>query len=112
MNRLEMLGIVKAAKHVIETFDWCQDANARNLVGTETDPILGSACAFCIHGALCAVTRQDDEYNLKAVREIHRYIDNELKVNIVAFNDLETTTKQDVIDLLDRAIANLEKEIS
>lgn len=87
---------------------WCQDTFARTISGISANPKDESAAAFCMIGAIQAVTGNAKELN--AVRNV---LKNNLPKkkghrSIVGFNDHQSTTKRRVLNVVDRAIRSTE----
>lgn len=96
---------------------WTKAAFARNEAGDQVDPTSQEACSWCLLGALQCALNVSESYQV--IRKAPRVIfasDNVLKerfpqfVSMISLNDYRLTTKSDVIDFLNLAIAKLQKE--
>jgi len=94
---------------------WTQGFYARNKNGAPTDCRSDSACSFCLHGALMAADeKRPDDKRAEAGYRLHRALGDVLSggdlvayldghVDIVSFNDAPGRTKEEVLDLIERA---------
>lgn len=97
MNTKEIL---LAARELLAK-GWTQGEVSRDEFGNYASPKSKKSCKWCGFGALCAVT------DYKQATDILRKVDDINRINFVVFNDLETTTQQDVLNIFDKTILAL-----
>ena len=91
-----MIEKLKQARSLIER-GWCRGAYARDVESESVDIASPRACSWCLDGALKAVS-VDYETN----KIVNRFTDG---MGLWAFNDAVAKGKEDVLAILDRAIA-------
>ena len=96
------------AIHALLSNGWCQQASATDLKGSAVGVFADSACCFCLTGAIravcCSTHTSGDGYASGFSRsESARNALGETFISgtLVVFND--THTKQEVLDLVQRA---------
>ena len=105
--------LVDARSLVMDESKWTQSADARDEKG-QTVPFYSSkACCWCAAGAIYkAFNNMGDKVAFPEVEQKFRYTMYKCGISklhgIVTWNDLPSTTHQDVINVFDRAIADCE----
>lgn len=112
-----MSKVLEAARNVKARLEqgWCQSAFARTAAGESCGERSQDACSWCISGAMSL------ELNIAAPTEYNLYLTlrgalNEAiagetgrhDVSVTRYNDWPGRTKEEVLSLVDRAIAKLE----
>lgn len=92
-------------KNLISTHKWLQNAFARNKEGLTVDPKDKKAVSFCLLGAIdhfrVSSSVEGFIFNCAMRHAIERQIQGRV---ITIWNDQIAKTKQDVLDVLERAI--------
>ena len=97
--------VLTKARKLIE-IGWTRGANARNNRQRITPITSPDATCFCIHGAVCRATHDlqlPDEISYRAMDRLDAVTPG--GVSAVFFND-QASTKTQVLDLIDKAIAS------
>ena len=108
MTALE--GLKKTRELISDEKRWCKFADARREDGVRVSPISESACCYCLTGAMWKVMMEDlmheSEYQhmVATVKKHANWFGH-----IQKFNDKLSTTHEDVINALDKSIADLEE---
>lgn len=81
---------------------WTQGALARDKDGEKTEWHLETACSFCLRGALVVASRQ---HGTQAQMSARSRLEMALDVpgDTVSFNDAPGRTREEVLDLIERA---------
>ena len=100
---------------------WTKFAPARNKAGKRVDILDGSATCWCLTGSLDRVYFQDPDTHWGGPDELHPLrVAHELLVRFVPkteygivatladYNDLPSTTREDVIAMFDKAIEGIQ----
>lgn len=106
--------ILERAKGYVER-GWCQGSSATNEQGEVVNPFHPSACCWCAQGAVNAAAFEFrlESWFESAVTSLRK----ELRIlgvenpSIPRWNDDPFRTKQEVLDLFDRAIQRLKEQI-
>lgn len=109
--------ILKEAKKVISDPNrWTKEAYAKTATGHRTDPNSPRAHCYCISGAVRKViglgtlpsylqdTRNDQYYRVMKILDIAAASTAFKTANVIAFNDLERTSHEDMMQVIDLAI--------
>jgi hypothetical protein len=100
------LEIIKAARALIDTPEkWTKRVGARDSDGAETDVLASSAVCFCVVGACRKATGPNILY-VRGLGTLRSCIKGSGTVH--EWNDAPERTHADVMELFDRAIAELE----
>ena len=104
--------ILKEARALVEK-GWTQNAEARNKRGAECSKLDRHACAWCITGAMDAVSYK--RFTLasldwqEAVRAIRIAINRDVEYTFLSdWNDAPGRKKEEVLAVFDKAIESLE----
>ena len=119
----KVLAILKEARSLLETMGWCQGRSAVDKYGDYCTPYRRdgmarhpNAVAFCAQGALSAVVGWRDFVGFAAKDALCKALPRDREDlppswwRVEEFNDADTTTKEDVLALYDRAIARVEAQ--
>src|ERR1700727_201819 len=99
--------VLVAVKWILENVGWCKGSNARYKNGVkycllkaiQRPDMIGSCC---INGAIQLV-EANENIRFRAERLISRVLPKN-NAGVIQFNDSKNTTKQDIIDVLNKAI--------
>lgn len=96
------------------TKGWCQKAFARDGLGRFSSVKAGSACSYCLVGALEKIDAPQEVAIFifqNAPESVftawHRRREGWLTTFLTQYNDAPTTTKEDILALIDTALENL-----
>lgn len=103
MKRMKLSEKFEKAKALIER-GWVQHTFAKNARGEFVDPCCQSACAWCATGAMCAV-EDPPGFPMKMMDALCDSNRNIEFMEVGTWNDMEDTTKEDVLEAFDNAIA-------
>lgn len=107
MTKENNIYLLKRVKRIISTPDkWCKNANFQDRKGLVCN--YEEAAKFCLSGALLFASDSPPTNTLEVVKQIHALLPETL--TMTAFNDLPSTTHEDVIGLLDKALEAFEKQ--
>lgn len=87
---------------------WCQGAFARNSEDRTVSPYDDTAVSFCVVGATQAVLRHFHAENLVLIELWYELCRTNNRVGLAHFNDAPGRTKEDILALIDGAIAHTE----
>jgi hypothetical protein len=91
-----------ATKWILENYGWCKGYYQVNEEGNSVeDPITQPFCGSCLSGAMQLVEYEPDNISSLTRREVCDFIGG----SIPFYNDTQERTKEEVIALLDRLIA-------
>lgn len=96
-------GLQNLRKQIAERQHWCKGAFARDLEGNKVHETSPRAVQWCIMGALGVVTKG----NHLVYRRCYEVLLSLAQDGLQWTNDAKTTTHQDILDLIDRAIAEV-----
>jgi len=88
---------------------WTTGSFARDKNGEPVDIHNPLATSWCLVGAICRVYGTDTEANTAVTRCLHligpfqAYSDSEYRAALVAWNDAQTRSHQDIVELLEKA---------
>jgi hypothetical protein len=99
-----VVAVLREARRLIAEVGWTQGAYARDAVGTTISPAREDATCFCMEGALRRASR--DRGLFDAAEGV--ILDKCGELTIPSFNDAPDRTKDEVLSVLDRAIAAAE----
>lgn len=109
----QVLAVLREARRLIAEVGWTQWAFARDVDSIEVSPKNPKACCFCLFGAVIRANS-----NLGFPARVRAAVDQALDSavgpthsNHVIFND-HARTKEDVLAVLDKAIAQRESEVT
>ncbi len=112
MTALEILE--KARKKLSKRKAWTQNAAARGKSGKHVNPCGRAAVCWCLEGALEAAVGASWQYcennGLDEAQDLLRGQLPKRADGLISFNDDSRTKHLDVLGLLDRTIARLEKK--
>ena len=103
MNRVrdkEVVKTLKKAKKLLKS-GWTKLASARNKYGNPVSIDCKNAVRFCASGAVLRSTQDEATQN-----RIYGLFDILLRESIVAYNDRYHVSKNDILDVFDKAIKN------
>lgn len=98
MNAIELLQLARTR---IEA-GWTQGWFARDQYNMRVQVYDENATCFCLAGALCNTWCRQEEHH-KSIALLRSVLGTKYE-NIVQFNDSSSTTKEDVLKLIDAAI--------
>lgn len=111
----KVIAVLDEMARLLTEKGWTQRAFARTQDGAPTDWRSDIACSFCLRGALRAAAA-DLPYNAgtEAIYRLHRALREVLPreslgayldgyVDIISFNDTPGRTREEVLDLIERA---------
>jgi len=92
---------------------WCQEVYARDAKGKSVISNDVSACRWCVVGALSIAVEDCSHLFPEMLEFLSRFlpsaVSGEGESGLGNYNDARTTTQQDILALLDRAIAVAKK---
>ena len=100
--------LIKARARIDTADKWTQVAFARTASDHPTDSGDPNACKFCALGALLATLKphEADTY-AEAVSELEKYVPHPNNAGVMAFNDTPGRSHSEVLEIFDKAIANV-----
>ena len=128
MTKQELIQVFKDVGHLLRRTQWIQGAYAHKRLGLSTkwvnrvNPLDPTACAFCISGAICKIVNFNPElsvthprFNLKNYKKAEECLDlfratNDIRIDIVDWNDHEDRTEDEIFSSLRKVIESLENE--
>lgn len=112
-----MLSLIKLkliqAKELLRDVGWCKGDFAKDSNGECTRVGAGSDCAYCAYGVLMKV--ECGQLLLPVLSRLNSNLPPRLETGIITsiiqYNDLLTTTLEDILALFDRAIESIDLEM-
>jgi hypothetical protein len=107
----DIVRVLTEAKKLVEA-GWTKEVYARNSAGVEVPHFSDEACSFCAFGAIYRV----GDKNLELAEECEQAINNiwfnayeasSPALTLGEWNDLKSTTKEDVLKFFDYAIQEI-----
>ena len=100
--------VLTKAIELLDKYDWTQKTYARDSRGESVDTWSEDACSFCALGFLGRATYELGLPYSNGLPEspemvVEKFVPEAFCNNIAAFNDHPGTTKQDIIDLFNKA---------
>lgn len=109
MNSREVAGVLRKARAVVsDQTRWCRGALARDTCGRVVKPADASAERWCALGALHVACPVGSIIRMQAFAALRDALHVGMRID--EFND--TATHAQVVDLYDRAICSLEKQLA
>lgn len=100
--------ILKKAREILsDSRRWCKHESAVRENGARVDPLSLDACRWCATGALC---KASGTYGSLELMDSIELLEAECCVQVVDFNDLPSTTHEDILRVFDQAILSAEGE--
>lgn len=119
---MKFLEVLKKMRVILSSPDkWCQRVSSLDKEGKATDPTSGNANRYCIGGALIKAMNEtpDQDVTLETITHYAEILTKFImaasyksgpRLRIAYWNDDQERTFDHVAELLDRAIASLEKQ--
>lgn len=104
--------LLRMRRLLADSSSWTKRASARDSRGREVQPSDPSAVKFCLFGAIAKVTSDNcTSVTLVALdKELDKTAVQRGKDNDVTFNDAESTTHKDVLDLIESTRSRLRRQ--
>lgn len=98
----KVIAVLDGMTRLLTEKGWTQGALARDKDGEKTEWHLETACSFCLRGALVVASWQ---HGMQAQMSARSRLEMALAVpgDTVSFNDAPGRTREEVLDLIERA---------
>jgi len=103
MNKERAIEVLKNTRATILE-GWCKGVSARDKQGNEVSSHSAGACQWCLSGALSKSVASDDEFT-RVRSTIYTIIGDH---GLASFNDSPRTTREMVIEAIDKTIQLVE----
>jgi len=109
LARVPILYSLIAAREVIAKKGWTQGYRARDVLGLEAIPDHSNAVCFCVLGAIDHVQGGTVHYWYDEARALSAHLSVDDPAGLMWWNDAEGRTKEEVLQLYDKAIEEQRK---